>query len=1057
MNIQFLPANIYKTYCEYTNEKSYSRKLQLMFDVFGQVIRFFGCVFLSEYMYSDLSDAKVNDSIIGLARPSLGTWFAFVREYAKLIYKTKDSFINEVGDCFIDIYQYKKYEKEYIGRFRNPASSKDNAFNELIALRNAIAHGAMAPEEEEAKEITGIYDQYIEKILEVFSVIFEKYTVAKVDEVRDDFVSIAVFYDLIRFDDKFNDRIMMEYPEDQEIMGVPASEYFKEGQMYLLSKDGRVLKLAEFLIEIIDDTEHEDYYLYDGYRNKDVVYIGMKTKKLIDQYLSSIKNKFREKGAGTKWKKTVFDFDSFTEYLNELASVSIHIHEKTGKYNGKVYVERECDCLLDDFLSSDKTTMIVSAEAGVGKTNFLCHSARKLIRKNNAVYFFNGNTLTETQSDNILFHRIQEECLSNEDFRTTFDFLEFIDQKNSNKTPLVLIVDAANEAYDMLGVLQEIDTITSKGDVFPWLKIIVSIRKVSFEILINRITDEYGKKLPFYTDRNRFYSVVKDNTVTYEVEIEEWNIVQVTDAFEKYKKGLNLREDSLVFHTMNRNLQTLLHNPLNMGLFFWAQKEMPDVTVETEEDLYRIMENESGSEITQSLLILQNSIVKEMINQKKNELDADVVHIMNDEVTSDIISDIRIILLSPLERLKDAGILFEKEENERFIISFVYQKYLEYEISKRYLSEITDSSLLIHQMLDSKDWQELPEMYMACLNSLEKIQDNTAASLYYTAKERGIDAKEIKTAVVKLWKKRTLSGYGSEVVTLITDESLYDWGLELANDLYINEESTACYQLVNDLLKKETPIDGDLYYQRGLYYMKVSKLDKAEKDFITCIDISDGDLKIKSIIQLAKNHRKKGEVPRAIEILDSFLMKNNEETYCYADALIQRGLCSYSNHKLEEALDYYERALTISKRNKDHYVTVYNMLGMSTVHAQMGHLDECEDILMDVLKMSSELGYVDHLADCLNGLSANYVRKKEYNKSLSYAKQGLAIWEYSDFYTGQVVMFCTIIKSLIGLGKIESIAKYRSRLEETIPMIKERVILDLYDETKHLLKNMALD
>ena len=309
MDIRKLPANIYKVYCAYKEEKTNTRKLQLMFDVFGQVIRFFGCVFLSEYMYSDISDGKVNDSIIGLARPSLGSWNLFVGEYIKFI-STKEneyhSFVDEVIDSYIDIWNTRKFEKSYKGRFRNSSSKQDNAFNEVINLRNAIAHGAIAPTEKEAEELTGIYDQYIEKILESFYPVFEKYTVAKISEVEDNFNTITVYYDLIRYDEKFNDRIPGDYSCDEKIMNEPVCDYLKEGQMYLLSDDGRVLKLAEYLVDIIDETEHEDYYLYDGYGNKRVVYIGMQFKKQIEQYLSAIKDKFISKGASTKWNKRFF-------------------------------------------------------------------------------------------------------------------------------------------------------------------------------------------------------------------------------------------------------------------------------------------------------------------------------------------------------------------------------------------------------------------------------------------------------------------------------------------------------------------------------------------------------------------------------------------------------------------------------------------------------------------------------------------------------------------------------------------------------------------------------
>ena len=138
MDIKLFPANIYKAYIEYCDELDSSRKLSLLFDVLGQTIRFFGCVFLSEYMYSKEVDAKLNDSIVGLTRPSLGSWLAFFREYvnycSKRLDKNSSPFIPEFIDAFIDTYTFKDYDRQYEGRFRNPAMKRSGAFEEILTL-----------------------------------------------------------------------------------------------------------------------------------------------------------------------------------------------------------------------------------------------------------------------------------------------------------------------------------------------------------------------------------------------------------------------------------------------------------------------------------------------------------------------------------------------------------------------------------------------------------------------------------------------------------------------------------------------------------------------------------------------------------------------------------------------------------------------------------------------------------------------------------------------------------------------------------------------------------
>ena len=1057
MDTSYFPANIYKTYKEYLNEKDTNRKLSLMFDVFAQIIRFFGCVFLSEYVYSDKVDRKLNDSIVGLTRPSLGSWLAFVREYVRYNTKENCSFIPEFPDVFINIVNFKEYSKQYIGRFRNPAVKKGGAFDEIIMLRNAIAHGAIAPTDEEASEIVGVYDQYIQKILSECSSIFKAYIVASAVEIEDEIRQYTAYFDLIRYDEKQNDMYPVVFQADQQIMGIPVDEYIIEGQMYLLCDDGRVLRFAEYLVDIIGDDEHEDYYLYDGYGNSYVAYIGMKYKKHLEKYLEAIKSKLTEKGARTRWDKRFFEYESFCNYINSLTDVSINIHKKNRKYIPRVYIRRECDHLLYDFIETDKTTMIVSAEAGVGKTNFLCHSAEELIKSGNTVYFTNGSTLTETNKDNVLFLKLQNECLDEKDFHNMQDFLSFLSEKNTEKNRFIIIVDAANEAYNMLSVLQEIDTVTSYAGMYPWLKIIISVRTVSYCIFKNRMTDKYGKKLPFLTDRDRYFSVVKDGEKSYVVQIEEWNIVQVIEAFDKYRKVFRIDEKALSFHNMERRVQELLKNPLNMGIFFDAQNNMPELKIQTEEDIFMSMERfwNENDEVTKSVKGIQNRIVDEMKRLRCNELDSDIVRDIDEKLTPDELKDIRLLLLTPLERLRDAGIIFEREEDGVFLTSFVYQKYLEYQLLRNIKADAPDTESIVDLMIEAGEWDKLPEMYMACLEYLKQKANpvDTAKTVMDMVIKKELPLTEFQSTLLELLGDGALKGQSLQVAEVVTRYNIRPWGIILVRRLNESEESDAVRDLLDALMKPDEDVDEELYYLRGLYHMKVSELDEAKADLSKCINSSDAKLRNAATVQLAKNYRKAGEVAKAKDLLENFTNHNDEKSYNYADAIIQLGLCKYSEHLYEEALADYNKALILTTEHKDYHATIYNMLGISTVRAEMGELDECERILLEVYKMAGEHSYIDLLSDSLNGLATNYNRKKEYEKAVSYAEQALMIWEHSHYYTGMMVMYCRLIEAYSQLGnRDDDVKKNKDAADAILPKIKEKVILDCYNKAMTYIK-----
>ncbi len=207
-----------------------------------------------------------------------------------------------------------------------------------------------------------------------------------------------------------------------------------------------------------------------------------------------------------------------------------------------------------------------------------------------------------------------------------------------------------------------------------------------------------------------------------------------------------------------------------------------------------------------------------------------------------------------------------------------------------------------------------------------------------------------------------------------------------------------------------------------------------------------------SKVQLAKTYRKDGRTEEAKAVLGEYLKDADEHTLFYADALIQRGLCKCSDKEYQSAKEDYDLALSISRANNDHYVTIYNQLGISTILKDLGQVDASEDVLMEVYREAGKYGYVDLLADCLNGLSDTFVKKKEYKKAISYAQQGLEIWKHSNYYTGPAVILCTIMKALHGLGEPkEKMQDYKEELDRLMRLIKEKVLWEDYEETMELI------
>ena len=238
----------------------------------------------------------------------------------------------------------------------------------------------------------------------------------------------------------------------------------------------------------------------------------------------------------------------------------------------------------------------------------------------------------------------------------------------------------------------------------------------------------------------------------------------------------------------------------------------------------------------------------------------------------------------------------------------------------------------------------------------------------------------------------------------------------------------------------------------GLYYMKISEFEKAEMYLLQCTKIGSEQQRLDAIVRLAQNDRKMGDVPKARAILHENFEHADTDTPHYADALIQLGLCCYSEGRLEEALELYERAHEISERKQDHFITLYNELGIGTVLSDLGRMDEARDLMLKIYRETGKYGYIYLLSDSLNLISSILLKQGEYEDAVNYAKQGLVIWLHSNYYTGQMVMYCTILRALKHLkGREKEMAEYKNKADELRPIIREKVIIDIYEDMLRVL------
>lgn len=1087
MEYNNLPANIDKIYNLYQSTTNQLRKMELLLDTYKNVIHYFGCIFLSEYMLSGERKEEINDAVNSLARPSLGSWVGFINLYRKNF--SDKMFIKEFSDTYKKLKktEFEAYEKSIRGESYKSA----NAIDAILELRNMIAHGAMYPSEEEARDIVERYEPMLQHILVSFEEIFKKYRLVKMEECyedEDDEDLLCARFSYIENDDnKQYFYQTYDYPSKPDCIKTDNINH-----IFLISSDNRLLELSEFLVDIVKEKRKENYYLYDGLRNDYVIYLGTEYKEEINLFLESLRKKFISKGVSTSYKRKGFNLESFVTYLNELSNVSINNHINTLKYHEKSYIERSCDILFKDFLKSDATTMIVTADAGVGKTNFLCHSARYAMENKSIVYYSNGALLTQIEGDNRLFKKLQAECLNSEDFISAKDFLAFLDdvyKKNDYQANFVWVIDAVNEACNVENLLSEIGSITALGEYYPWLKIIFSIRLVSYRIFMDTVSETLGKKNPLFTEarpERYFHEVEQDEKIKYEVELKPFNILQLIEAFNKYKEEYNIKDEDVNYHTLSSSMQDLLSNPLNLNIYFTVISKENKKAINSRNDLFAELNNSlvSSKEITNVTGELIDLIIKEMYEEKTNELDCDIVDKFNDEVISKwcpkLKNNYSLFILSPLERLEDAGIIcIRKDIKSKYLVSFVYQKYCEYLLYKMILEKNYTLDELLDKFIESYFYDLLPEAFMAYEEALEEKDSKIELLnlLFKKISEKAISVDKFKTVLIDyIYNMITKENYLiKDIIKVLYEASVIDWSKPIAEKLFMGQEWQHTTYFIDEVQEYEKCFNNEelsrLFYLKAIIYHDTNKIDDSLELLDKCIKLNESN-KDQYLIEKSKTLRKGGRAKEATIILDEYLNTHNSDSPYYDDALIQRGLCHIlktseiddvkigMEYTLSTLNDYYLPAKEISLKKGDIYTRIYNDLGISTAWDKLAmyykdideakskkYLKMTEELLNEVYADSKKHNYVNFLTDCLNAMAKNYNHQGYYEKALKAAQDGLTLWKHANFYIGELVMYSHIIEANIGLQADKTLIEdLISEAESLKTKIKEGAALKIYND-----------
>jgi hypothetical protein len=342
------------------------------------------------------------------------------------------------------------------------------------------------------------------------------------------------------------------------------------------------------------------------------------------------------------------------------------------KYISATYCRRICaEEKLDDFLSGDRTGLILIGDSGVGKTNLLCRLAEHLLEDGNVTLLYNcaGSLALDIESEvrKDLFVGESVSCLS---------ALEKISQEavRENKH-LVVLFDAINEFHyentnRTADLLKNIDNLIGKCR-FTNIKFILSCRTSTWNHL-----NLFGQ-----TELNwgAYYPDGDERVLT----LERFTTEEFEHAYPRYQEVFGLRSE---LSNLSERTKTRCQDPLLLRMTAEVYKDKDELiasnapTVTVFKDYYetKVRKPPASDEVFLEELVVEMG---------KNETDSlPVLYLQRHEMlTKHVTED----LDCAYQRLKDVGVLMEipGDEYTGALVKFTYDRVFEYTLARHFIRE----------------------------------------------------------------------------------------------------------------------------------------------------------------------------------------------------------------------------------------------------------------------------------------------------------------------------------------------------------------------------------
>lgn len=342
------------------------------------------------------------------------------------------------------------------------------------------------------------------------------------------------------------------------------------------------------------------------------------------------------------------------------------------KYDRALYVPRdEIEGHLKDFISSDKNGLILVGDSGTGKTNTLCHLAKKWDEDGHLVLYYDcGGSLGIDVEKAIIRVLAPEE-------NVPFDALieQVASTARAQAKRVIWFFDGINEFRDGENrageLLKRLDAIVERART-PDLKLILTCRTGTWENL-----EMLGRPIQFW---NKYYPGPEQT-----VSLPRFAENEFEEAYRRYQEQYKITSS---LDDLSRRTQERLHDPLllRMTAVAYEGKSVPGDALSIKV-LHDYCERHIGRRIRGRQFLRRLATV--LLEQGTQAIA--LSQILEDPQLSRDVSDDPD---SAFQRLKDSGILTEMGGETNPVIKFAFDRFLEYFIALCWIDQVGDRAQL---------------------------------------------------------------------------------------------------------------------------------------------------------------------------------------------------------------------------------------------------------------------------------------------------------------------------------------------------------------------------